>query len=145
MRSFFRKGSPPADAEGTTVDREPSGATILIVDDSPTEIHVLTRMLEKAGYRVVSAENGEAGIEEARRIKPDLVLMDVVMPGLNGFQATRKLSSNPETAAIPIIMVTTKDQETDRAWGLRQGAREYLVKPVSSDELLTKVRSLLAP
>jgi len=145
MRSFFRKGSPSADAEGTTVDREPSGATILIVDDSPTEIHVLTRMLEKAGYKVVSAENGEAGVEEARRIRPDLVLMDVVMPGLNGFQATRKLSSDPETASIPIIMVTTKDQETDRAWGLRQGAREYLVKPVSSGELLTKVRNALAP
>ena len=141
MRNFFKRGPSPSD-DGDTAPGGSAG-TILIVDDSPTEIHVLRRMLEKAGYTVVSSSDGESGIEDAKKIMPDLILMDVVMPGLNGFQATRKLSSDPATAAIPIIMVTTKDQETDRAWGLRQGAREYLVKPVSSGELLSKVRNAL--
>ena len=118
-------------------------ATILIVDDSPTEVHVLRGILEKNGHSVVVAECGEDGVEEARRTKPNLILMDVVMPGLNGFQATRQLSRDPDTANIPVILVTTKDQETDRAWGLRQGAKEYIVKPVSADELMAKVTALL--
>lgn len=80
----------------------------------------------------------------AKETKPDLVLMDVVMPGLNGFQATRQLSKAPETQDIPVIVVTTKDQETDRAWGLRQGAKEYVVKPVSAEELLSKIKAVLA-
>lgn len=117
--------------------------TILIVDDSPTEIHVMKGILSKHGYNILVAENGEAGVEEAKNSRPDLILMDVVMPGLNGFQATRQLNRDPDTADIPVILVTTKDQETDRAWGLRQGAREYVVKPVSADELLNKIRSLL--
>ena len=142
MRNFFKRDlSPSGDGDSAPGG---GGVTILIVDDSPTEIHVLRKMLEKAGYTVVSSSDGESGIEDARKIRPDLILMDVVMPGLNGFQATRKLSSDPVTAEIPIIMVTTKDQETDRAWGLRQGAREYLVKPVSSGELLSKVKNALA-
>ena len=99
--------------------------TVLIVDDSPTEMHVLRGILQKGGYRVITAVDGESGVAQAEHSKPDLILMDVVMPGLNGFQATRQLSRNPETSGIPIIMVTTKAQETDRAWGLRQGAREY--------------------
>ncbi len=116
----------------------------MIVDDSPTETHVLRGILERAGYAVLSAEDGESGIQEATSHKPDVILMDVVMPGLNGFQATRQLSKNPETADIPIIMVTTKDQDTDRAWGLRQGAKEYVVKPVKAAELLDKVSSVLS-
>ncbi len=119
------------------------GHTILIVDDSPTEIHVLKGILSKQGYSVLVAENGEAGVEEARASKPDLILMDVVMPGLNGFQATRQLNRDPDTSEIPVILVTTKDQETDRAWGLRQGAREYVVKPVNADELVAKIKTLL--
>ncbi len=119
------------------------GQTVLIVDDSPTEIHVLKGILTKQGYNVLVAENGEAGVEAAKSSKPDLILMDVVMPGLNGFQATRQLSRDPDTSDIPVILVTTKDQETDRAWGLRQGAREYVVKPVSADELVSKIKSLL--
>ncbi len=117
--------------------------TVLIVDDSPTEMHVLRGILEKGGYRVITAVDGESGVAEAEHSKPDLILMDVVMPGLNGFQATRQLSRNPETSGIPIIMVTTKGQETDRAWGLRQGAREYVVKPVGAGELLKKIKSIL--
>ncbi len=117
--------------------------TVLIVDDSPTEMHVLRGILQKGGYRVITAVDGESGVAQAEHSKPDLILMDVVMPGLNGFQATRQLSRNPETSEIPIIMVTTKAQETDRAWGLRQGAREYVVKPVGAGELLKKIKSIL--
>jgi len=118
-------------------------AKILIVDDSPTELHVLSQMLAKGGFETVTAEDGEEGIERAKSELPDLILMDVVMPGLNGFQATRKLSRDAATKHIPVVMVTTKDQDTDREWGMRQGARDYMVKPVKADELLTKIRSLL--
>jgi len=120
-----------------------SQETVLIVDDSPTEMHILSGILKKGGYSVVTAVDGESGVAEAEQTKPDLILMDVVMPGLNGFQATRQLSRNPETSEIPIILVTTKGQETDRAWGLRQGAREYVVKPVAAGELLKKIKSIL--
>jgi twitching motility two-component system response regulator PilH len=115
---------------------------ILIVDDSPTERHVLQDMLTKAGYEVLASDNGEDAIAKARSSKPDLILMDVVMPGLNGFQATRAISRDPETRSIPVIMCTSKSQETDKIWGLRQGARDYLVKPVVRDELLAKITSL---
>jgi twitching motility two-component system response regulator PilH len=117
--------------------------TILIVDDSPTEIHVLKTMLEKQGYETLTAESGEIGIEQAKAEKPDVILMDVVMPGLNGFQATRQLSRDPDTKDIPVIIVTTKGQETDRTWGLRQGAREYLVKPVTASDLADKIKAVL--
>ncbi len=128
-------------AEAKTADTEQQ--TVLVVDDSPTEMHVIRGILEKGGYQVITAVDGESGVAEAKHSKPDLILMDVVMPGLNGFQATRQLSRNPETSEIPIIMVTTKSQETDRAWGLRQGAREYVVKPVAAGELLNKIKSIL--
>jgi len=118
--------------------------TILIVDDSPTETHIMKTLLEKEGYTTLLADDGEKGVAEARRAQPDLVLMDVVMPGLNGFQATRQLSRDPETKDIPVVMVTTKDQETDKAWGKRQGAKAYIVKPVVAKELLTKIQAVLA-
>jgi len=118
-------------------------AKILVVDDSPTEVHVLQTILEKNGHEVVVADSGEAGIQKAKEVLPDLVLMDVVMPGMNGFQATRKISKNPETSSIPIIMVTTKDQRTDKEWGLRQGASAYLVKPVNKKELVGKISEVL--
>ena len=116
--------------------------TILVVDDSPTERYFLTDLLRKNGFDVVSAETGEDGVAKAKLEKPDLILMDVVMPGLNGFQATRMLSRDPATQAIPVIMCTTKNQDTDRVWGLRQGAIDYLVKPIVSEELLTKIKAL---
>ena len=116
---------------------------ILIVDDSPTEVHVFQNMLESNGYKVDTAPDGESGIRRARETLPDLILMDIVMPGINGFQATRKLHRDKSTADIPIVIVTTKDQETDRIWGLRQGARGYIVKPVSEKALIQSVRSAL--
>lgn len=118
-------------------------AKILIVDDSPTELHVLTKILKQGGYEALTASDGEAGIAAAQAQAPDAILMDVVMPGINGFQATRKLSRNPKTQHIPVLMVTTKDQETDKEWGMRQGAKGYLVKPVDGRELLQKLGELL--
>lgn len=118
-------------------------AKILIVDDSPTELHVLTQILQGEGHNIVTAEDGEEGILKAKDEMPDLILMDVVMPGLNGFQATRKLSRDAATGDIPVIIVTTKDQDTDREWGMRQGAKDYLVKPVKSAELIEKVNANL--
>ena len=115
---------------------------ILIVDDSPTERHVLNDMLTKSGYEVMASDNGEDAIQKAKSLRPDLILMDVVMPGLNGFQATRAISRDPDTRAIPIILCTSKSQETDKIWGLRQGARDYVVKPVDRDELLGKINAL---
>jgi len=119
-------------------------AQILIVDDSPTEAHILKGILEKNGFEIETAENGTEGIERAKELKPDLILMDVVMPGLNGFQATRQLTKNAETADIPVIIVTTKDQETDRVWGLRQGAKDFITKPVSEKTLMEKINAILA-
>ncbi len=116
--------------------------TILIVDDSPTERHVLNDLLTKAGFKVIASDNGEDAIRKAKLAHPDLILMDVVMPGLNGFQATRAISRDPDTQRIPIIMCTSKSQETDKIWGLRQGARDYVVKPVDRDELLTKIAAI---
>lgn len=115
---------------------------ILVVDDSATERHMLKDLLTKAGYDVFSSENGEDAIVKARQMKPDLILMDVVMPGLNGFQATRAISRDPETKTIPVIMCTSKSQETDKIWGLRQGAKDYVVKPVDREALLAKIASL---
>ena len=116
---------------------------VLIIEDSPTELHVMQKALRKHGFETVAAEDGDEGIRKARELKPDLILMDIVMPGVNGFQATRKLSNDPETAGIPIIMVTTKGQETDRIWGMRQGAVDYLIKPFDDDKLVSMARSVL--
>ena len=115
---------------------------ILVVDDSPTERHFMVELLTKNGYEVSTAENGEDGIAKAKAEHPDLVLMDVVMPGLNGYQATRTLTRDEATKDIPVIVCTSKSQETDRIWGLRQGAHDYLVKPVNASELLKKIAAL---
>lgn len=114
-------------------------AKILIVDDSPTETYKLTGVLEKNGHIVITAGNGEEGVATAKAELPDLILMDIVMPGLNGFQATRQLSKAAETNTIPVIIVTTKDQETDRVWGMRQGAKAYLTKPIDEKELMQTI------
>ena len=119
-------------------------ARVLIVDDSPTEVHVLKTMLEKNGHQTDSVDNAEAGIARAKETKPEVILMDVVMPGMNGFQATRAISKDPETENIPIIIVTTKDQETDRVWGMRQGAKDYISKPADEQELMAKISAVLA-
>jgi len=116
---------------------------ILIVDDSATDQAVVEAVLKNNGYDTILANNAKEGIQKARAEKPDLILMDVVMPEMNGFQATRELSKDPETASIPIIIITSKDQETDRVWGMRQGASDYMVKPIDGEDLMAKVKTLL--
>ncbi len=118
-------------------------AHILIVDDSPTDLMMLGDIVRKAGHRVTTAPTASEGITIARETRPDLILMDVVMPEMNGFQATRSLSRDPQTGEIPVIIVTNKTMETDRAWGLRQGARDFLVKPVRGPELMDRIGKLL--
>jgi len=119
-------------------------AVILIIDDSPTELHLFQNMLEKNGFRTLVADSGEEGLRQAKTSRPDCILMDVVMPGMNGFQATRKLNQDPATSGIPVIIITTKAQETDKIWGMRQGAVEYLVKPVRENELVAKINAVMA-
>ena len=115
---------------------------VLVVDDSKTELMVLTDMLEKNGMSVKTAENAEEAFRRLAQEKPDLILMDVVMPGKNGFQVTRAISRDPQYADVPIIMCTSKTQETDRVWGMRQGARDYITKPVDASELMAKIKAL---
>ncbi|MET0279768.1 MAG: response regulator [Steroidobacteraceae bacterium] len=119
-------------------------ALILIVDDSPTEVHVIRKALEKSGFTTATARDGQEGVRLARELHPDLIFMDIVMPGMNGYQATRAIVNDPGTRKIPIVMVTTKGLETDRVWGLRQGAVDYMVKPVSADLLVQKALTTLA-
>ena len=115
---------------------------ILLVDDSKTELHHLSDVLGRRGYSVRTAENGEDALRRLDEETPDLILMDVVMPGQNGFQLTRKITRDPRFAQVPVIMCTSKNQETDRVWGMRQGARDYVVKPVDGDELIAKIKAL---
>ena len=119
-------------------------ARILIVDDSPSQLLGIQRIVEKLGHESLTAEDGAAGVEVAKRELPDMVLMDVVMPNLNGFQATRTLSREATTKHIPVILVTTKDQDTDRMWGMRQGAKAYLTKPFSEDELAEVIERIFS-
>ncbi len=119
-------------------------ARILIVDDSPTDVRVLSGMLERAGFQTLSAASAEEGIARAREEHPDLILMDVIMPGTNGFQATRTLSRDPETSTIPVIIVTTKSMETDRIWGMRQGAKDFVTKPPNERDFISRIQALLA-
>jgi len=118
-------------------------AVVLIIDDSPTEVHVMQRALQGHGFETLAAGDGEQGIELAREHRPDVIFMDVVMPGMNGFQATRRLARDPATAGIPVVMITTKGEATDRIWGMRQGAVDYLVKPVGDNDLIAKARQWL--
>ena len=114
---------------------------ILLVDDSKTELHHLSEVLNKRGYHVRTAENGEEAMRRLAEDKPDLILMDVVMPGQNGFQLTRAITRDPRFADVPVIMCTSKNQETDKVWGMRQGARDYIVKPINADELVAKIKA----
>ncbi len=119
-------------------------AHILIIDDSPTDAYLVKNMLESQGYQTTEASNGEEGIQKAKDIKPNLIIMDVVMPGLNGFQATRKITKSPETSHIPVVIVSSKNMESDKAWGIMQGAKDFLVKPVEQKQLLDVVKKLLS-
>jgi twitching motility two-component system response regulator PilH len=118
-------------------------ARILIVDDSPSQLMGMKRIVEKLGHECLSAEDGAAGVEVAKAERPDLILMDVVMPNLNGFQATRAISKEATTSHIPVVLVTTKDQETDKVWGMRQGAKAYITKPFTESQLVEVINSLL--
>lgn len=118
-------------------------AKILVVDDSPLEMTKFRDILSKHGFEMIEAYNGQEGCDKAATELPDVILMDIVMPEMNGFQATRKITRDKATAHIPVIIASTKDQETDRVWGKRQGAKEYLTKPVSEDELMRVIRSVM--
>ena len=118
-------------------------ARIAIIEDSLTDTAVFTDMLRRNGHHVISAGSAEEGMEMVRRELPELVLMDVILPGMNGFQATRALSRDPITSSIPVIIVSTKAMETDRVWGLRQGAKDFMVKPPSEADLIGRINSLL--
>ncbi|CAI3151629.1 Response regulator PleD [Acinetobacter calcoaceticus] len=116
---------------------------ILIVDDSPTETFRFKEILTKHGYDVLEASNGADGVTLAKAEQPDLVLMDVVMPGVNGFQATRQITRDEDTKHIPVVIVSTKDQATDRVWGKRQGALDYLIKPIEEKQLIDVIKQFL--
>jgi len=118
-------------------------AKIMVVDDAPADLQNLKNILTKGGHQVIEVTSGQDSIAKAKAEKPDAIVMDVVMPGVNGFQATRQISKDPLTSAIPIIVVSAKNQETDRLWAMRQGAREYVVKPVKDTDLLAKVKQVL--
>ena len=118
-------------------------ARILLIEDSPTDTAVLTQLLERNGHQVLSSGSAEDGIEVAKREQPDIVLMDLVLPGMNGFQATRALSRDVATKQIPVLIVSTKGMETDKAWGMRQGAKDYVVKPPVESDLIGRINALL--
>lgn len=119
-------------------------AKILIVDDSPSQLYGLQKIVEKLGHESVTAEDGVQGVETARKEQPDLILMDVVMPNLNGFQATRQLSKDEATSHIPVVLVSTKNQETDRVWGMRQGAKGYVTKPINEKVLISTIKQFVS-
>ncbi|MGC1951299.1 MAG: response regulator [Gammaproteobacteria bacterium] len=119
-------------------------ATILVVDDSSTDTYRYQKMLEGYGYRIITAANGQDGIKKAQLERPQIILMDIVMPGMSGFQATRQIARNPQTADSPIIIVSNKNQESDRAWALWQGARDYIVKGSSEENIMEKIQSILS-
>lgn len=117
---------------------------VLIVDDSPVERHILEQIMSEAGFSIVTAASGEEALVKVKAEIPDIVLMDVVMPGMNGYQATREIAKTPETSHIPVIICTSRGADTDKLWGMRQGATEYLVKPITKKTLLPKVEKALA-
>ena len=115
---------------------------ILIVDDSPTDRQFLIEALGKQGYECITAQSGDEGIAKSKSELPDLILMDIIMPGTDGFKATRAITHDEATKHIPVIVCTSKRLETDRVWGLRQGAKDYVVKPIDAKELLAKIAAL---
>lgn len=116
---------------------------VLIIEDSPQDSAQFSKVLDKMGYTVFTASNGEEGVEKATKEIPDLILMDVVMPKMNGFQAARALNKNDETKDIPVIMVTTKSQETDKIWARRQGVKIFMTKPVGDKDLKKAVKEVM--
>jgi twitching motility two-component system response regulator PilH len=118
-------------------------AHVLVVDDSPTEAHAMEQALKQGGHMVSAVDSGEKGLAKARELRPDLILMDILMPGMNGFQTVRRIRRDPAIANIPIVMVSVKSDTSDKAWALRQGAKDYVTKPFNPDELLEVVTRTL--
>ena len=143
FQRLFNRQDETGQSRSTDISRL-EGLQVLVVDDSRTQLYAIERMLQSAGVSTLIAENGKQGILMARHKLPDLILMDIVMPEINGFQATRYLTRLPETQHIPIIIISGSDQQSDKAWGLKLGARDYLSKPVSKDLLLSKICQVLA-
>lgn len=143
FQRLFNRQDETGQSRSTDISRL-EGLQVLVVDDSRTQLYAIERMLQSAGVITLIAENGKQGILMARHKLPDLILMDIVMPEINGFQATRYLTRLPETQHIPIIIISGSDQQSDKAWGLKLGARDYLSKPVSKDLLLITICQVLA-
>ena len=141
MGWFKSKNKKAQSLEGDSLLRF-KNLSVLIVDDSRTQLYAMEKMLHTVGINTLTAENGKQGILMARHKKPDLILMDIVMPEINGFQATRYLTRQPDTQHIPIIIISGSDQESDKAWGLKLGAKDFMQKPVNKDELLDKIDDL---
>jgi twitching motility two-component system response regulator PilH len=144
LKNIFTRMVAHRDEQSPPPGQPAVDATVLIVDDSRTIVHALQLMLEREGYLTYSAADGVQAIALTKRQRPDVVLMDVVMPNMNGFEATRALVNDPETATIPIIMMSGTEQVSDRVWGIRLGAKGFLAKPINKEELLGKVRSVIA-
>lgn len=142
LKNLFARMSKQQEKEGQGVAKK--SATILIVDDSRTQVHVLRMVLENYGYRTLAAYDGAEGVDMAIREQPDLILMDIVMPGVNGFQATRMIRKNPVTSAIPVMIISGAEQASDKVWGMRLGANDFMAKPISRTILLGKIKALLA-
>ncbi len=139
LKNLFARMAKQEDKEG----QKPSAATVLIVDDSRTQVHLLRLVLEKFGYRTIAAYDGEQGVDMAIRERPDIILMDIVMPNVNGFQATRMIRKNPVTTDIPVIIISGAEQMSDKIWGMRLGANDFLAKPISRTMLIGKMKILL--
>jgi len=139
IKNLFARMAKQEDKEGL----KPNAATVLIVDDSRTQVHVLRIVLEKFGYRTLTAYDGEEGVDLAIKERPDIILMDIVMPNVNGFQATRMIRKNPVTSDIPVIIISGAEQMSDKIWGMRLGANDFLAKPLSRTILLGKIKNLL--
>jgi twitching motility two-component system response regulator PilH len=144
LKDIFARMATHRDDASRTDTPPAKDMAVLVVDDSRTAVHALQLLLERAGYLIFTAGDGLQAIAAAKRHRPDLILMDIVMPVMNGFEATRALASDPETAAIPVIMVSGSEQAAERLWGARLGAKGFLAKPFNRDELLAKVQTVIA-
>lgn len=138
----IRETIHPGPANSQLNERTLEAQKVLVVDDSPTDLHLITGHLANNGYIAISASSGEEALTKVYVNRPDLILMDIVMPGMNGYETTRVLSKNPDTASIPVLIISSKGQDTDKIWGMRQGARDYLVKPIVENALIRKIRAL---
>ena len=144
LKNIFTRMLAHKEEQSGTQGPSTKDASVLIVDDSRTIVRALQLMLEREGYLTFSAADGVQAIAMTKRQRPDVVLMDVVMPNMNGFEATRALVNDPQTATIPVIMMSGTEQVSDRVWGIRLGAKGFLAKPIDKEELLGKVRSVIA-